>query len=139
MADEKKSEVVSIRLDTEDRERLKAFVEEEGKNNKDFMSLLLNLYELNKAKIKNVNLVGDIEQLEQQTAKINQIFINIVDKLEGQKASILENGAKELDIYKDKVYKLQEDNTSLKLDNETTNKMYTDVYNVNTSLKQQIE
>jgi len=63
MADEK-STVLGIRLDTEERKRFDEFVGEEGKNNKDFLNTLLNLYELNKGKVKNINLVGDIDVLE---------------------------------------------------------------------------
>ena len=93
MADEK-STVLGIRLDTEERKRFDEFVGEEGKNNKDFLNTLLNLYELNKGKVKNINLVGDIDVLEGYTNKIHQAFIAVIDKLESQK---------NLQIYKDKI------------------------------------
>jgi len=44
MVDEK-SKVLGIRIDTEERKRFDEFVSEEGKNNKDFLNTLLNLYE----------------------------------------------------------------------------------------------
>ena len=100
---EEKSTVLGIRLDTEERKRFDEFVNEEGKNNKDFLNTLLNLYELNKGKVKNINLIGDIEVLEGYTNKIQQTFINIIDKLENQKGDIVENSQKDLQIYKDKV------------------------------------
>ena len=114
MADEK-STVLGIRLDTEERKRFDEFVGEEGKNNKDFLNTLLNLYELNKGKVKNINLVGDIDVLEGYTNKIHQAFINVIDKLESQKGDISENGQKNLQIYKDKVSDLQNEINSITL------------------------
>ena len=86
MADENK--VLGIRLEPEERKRFDDFVTEGGKNNKDFLSTLLNLYELSKGKVKNINLVGDIEALEGYTNKIQKTFIDIIDKLENQKGDI---------------------------------------------------
>lgn len=114
---EEKSTVLGIRLDPEERKRFDEFVSEEGKNNKDFMCTLLNLYELNKGKVKNINLVGDIETLEGYTNKIHQTFINIIDKLESQKGDILEHSQKDLQIYKDKVNDLQINIDKIKLTN----------------------
>jgi chromosome segregation ATPase len=111
MADEK-STVLGIRLDTEERKRF-----EEGKNNKDFLNTLLNLYELNKGKVKNINLVGDIDVLEGYTNKIHQAFINIIDKLESQKGDIADNSQKNLQIYKEKIINLQNEFDNLNLVN----------------------
>lgn len=116
MADEK-STVLGIRLDTEERKRFDEFVGEEGKNNKDFLNTLLNLYELNKGKVKNINLVGDIDVLEGYTNKIHQAFINIIDKLESQKGDIADNSQKNLQIYKEKIENLQNEFYTLELIN----------------------
>ncbi|MBU3178012.1 hypothetical protein KPL47_16915 [Clostridium estertheticum] len=51
---------------------------------------------MNKGKVKNINLVGDIEVLEGYTNKIHQAFINVIDKLESQKGDISENDQKNL-------------------------------------------
>jgi len=106
MADEK-STVLGIRLDAPERKRFDEFVTDEGKNNKEFLSTLLNLYELNKGKVKNINLVGDIEVLEGYTNKIHKSFINIIDKLESQKNDISESNNKDLQIYKNRVNDLE--------------------------------
>ena len=136
MADEK-STVLGIRLDTEERKRFDEFVGEEGKNNKDFLNTLLNLYELNKGKVKNINLVGDIDVLEGYTNKIHQAFINVIDKLESQKGDISENGQKNLQIYKDKVTDLQNEIDSVTLLNSMNEEKLIILSNDNTSLKEQ--
>ncbi|MBU3076182.1 hypothetical protein [Clostridium estertheticum] len=136
MADEK-STVLGIRLDTEERKRFDEFVGEEGKNNKDFLNTLLNLYELNKGKVKNINLVGDIDILEGYTNKIHQAFINIIDKLESQKGDISENSQKNLQIYKDKVSDLQNEIESVTLVNSMNEEKLIILSNDNTSLKEQ--
>ncbi|MBU3182626.1 hypothetical protein [Clostridium psychrophilum] len=136
MADEK-STVLGIRLDTEERKRFDEFVGEEGKNNKDFLNTLLNLYELNKGKVKNINLVGDIDVLEGYTNKIHQAFINVIDKLESQKGDISENGQKNLQIYKDKVSDLQNEIDSVTLLNSMNEEKLVILSKDNTSLKEQ--
>jgi len=136
MADEK-STVLGIRLDTEERKRFDEFVGEEGKNNKDFLNTLLNLYELNKGKVKNINLVGDIDVLEGYTNKIHQAFINIIDKLESQKGNIAENSQKDLQIYKDKVNDLQNEIDSVTLLNSTNEEKLIILSNDNVALRQQ--
>ena len=135
--DEEKSKVLGIRLDTDERKRFDEFVTEEGKNNKEFLNTLLNLYELNKGKVKNINLVGDIEILEGYTNKIHQSFINIIDKLESQKNDISENSSKDLQIYKDKVNNLQNEFNDIKLINSTNEEKLTSVNNDNITLKEQ--
>jgi len=136
MADEK-STVLGIRLDTEERKRFDGFVSEEGKNNKDFLNTLLNLYELNKGKVKNINLVGDIDVLEGYTNKIHQAFINIIDKLESQKGDISENSQNNLQIYKDKVSDLQNEIDSVTLLNSTNEEKLIILSNDNISQKEQ--
>ena len=136
MADEK-STVLGIRLDAEERKRFDEFVGEEGKNNKDFLNTLLNLYELNKGKVKNVNLVGDIDILEGYTNKIHKAFINIIDKLESQKDDISENNQKNLQIYKEKVNNLNDELELIKVINSTNNEKLTLVNNNNATLKDQ--
>jgi len=136
MADEK-STVLGIRLDTEERKRFDEFVGEEGKNNKDFLNTLLNLYELNKGKVKNINLVGDIDVLEGYTNKIHQAFINIISKLENQKGDISENSQKNLQIYKDKVSDLQNEIDSVTLLNSMNEEKLIILNNDNVALKEQ--
>jgi len=136
MADEK-STVLGIRLDTEERKRFDEFVGEEGKNNKDFLNTLLNLYELNKGKVKNINLVGDIDVLEGYTNKIHQAFIGIIDKLESQKDDISENSQKNLQIYKEKISNLQNEIDSVNLLNSMNEEKLIILSNDNTSLKEQ--
>lgn len=136
MADEKSS-VLGIRLDIEERKKFDEFVASEGKNNKEFLSTLLNIYELNKGKTKNINLVGDIEELEGYTNKIQKVFINIIDKLENQKEGIAENSQKDLQIYKDKVNSLIIDNERLTLVNSTIDDKLTNVNNIMLTIEEQ--
>jgi chromosome segregation ATPase len=134
MADENK--VLGIRLDAEERKRFDEFVSQEGKNNKEFIGTLLNLYELNKGKVKNINLVGDIEVLESYTSKIQQTFINIIEKLESQKGDIIEDSNKDLSIYKDKVNELQNKLDTLKASNTTNSEELTRVNSVMLTLEE---
>ncbi|MCJ7691686.1 MAG: hypothetical protein MUO60_20600 [Clostridiaceae bacterium] len=136
MADEK-STVLGIRLDTEERKRFDEFVGEEGKNNKDFLNTLLNLYELNKGKVKNINLVGDIDVLEGYTNKIHQAFINIIDKLESQKGDLEDNSQKNLQIYKEKVNNLEEELEAIQALNSARQTELKSSYTDNTTLKEQ--
>jgi chromosome segregation ATPase len=136
MADEK-STVLGIRLDTEERKRFDEFVGEEGKNNKDFLNTLLNLYELNKGKVKNINLVGDIDVLEGYTNKIHKAFINIIDKLESQKGDIVDNSQKNLQIYKEKVNNLEEELEAIKVLTSVRQTELNSSYTDNTTLKEQ--
>ena len=136
MADDK-STVLGIRLDAEERKRFDDFVNEEGKNNKTFLDALLNLYELNKGKVKNINLVGDIETLEGYMNKIQQAFINVIDKLESQKGYIAENSQKDLQIYKDKVNNLENELETIKLVNSDKQTKLTSVCTDNITLKEQ--
>jgi len=136
MADEK-STVLGIRLDTEERKRFDEFVGEEGKNNKDFLNTLLNLYELNKGKVKNINLVGEIDVLEGYTNKIHQAFINIIDKLESQKGDIADNSQKNLQIYKEKVNNLEEELEAINVLNSARQTELKSSYTDNTTLKEQ--
>jgi hypothetical protein len=135
VADENK--VLGIRLDAEERKRFDEFVSEEGKNNKDFLNTLLNLYELNKGKVKNINLVGDIETLEGYTNKIQQAFINVIEKLESQKEGIAEHSQKDLQIYKEKVNNLEFELDAIKLVNSARQKELINVNSDNVTLKEQ--
>ncbi len=134
---EDKSTVLGIRLDAEERKRFDSFVSEEGKNNKTFLDTLLNLYELNKGKVKNINLVGDIETLEEYTNNIHQAFINVIDKLESQKGYIAENSQKDLQIYKDKVNNLENELEAIKLVNLDRQTELTSINDDNINLKEQ--
>ncbi|MBU3114540.1 hypothetical protein [Clostridium lacusfryxellense] len=136
MADEK-STVLGIRLDAEERKRFDEFVGEEGKNNKDFLNTLLNLFELNKGKVKNINLVGDIDVLEGYTNKIHQSFINIIDKLESQKGDIADTSQKNLQIYKEKVNNLEDELETIKVLNSDRETELKSSYTDNTTLKEQ--
>jgi chromosome segregation ATPase len=135
--DEEKSKVLGIRLDTDERKRFDEFVTDEGKNNKEFLTTLLNLYELNKGKVKNINLVGDIEVLEGYTNKIHQSFINIIDKLESQKGDISEKSDKDLQIYKNRVNDLESKIDTTNTINSSNEEKLTIVNNENATLKEQ--
>lgn len=135
MADE--SKVLGIRVDAAEKERFEKYVAEERGSNKEFLSTLLGLYELNKNKANNINLVGDIEELEKYTNKIHQSFINIVNKLESQKEDIVLDSNKELLIYKEKVNTTQDELVKLKQEKSTNDAKLTDVNNVLLTLQEQ--
>ncbi|MBK5201416.1 MAG: hypothetical protein JJE21_07765 [Spirochaetaceae bacterium] len=97
----------------------------------------MNLYELNKGKVKNINLVGDIDVLEGYTNKIHQSFINIIDKLESQKGDLEDNSQKNLQIYKEKVNNLEEELEAIKVLNSARQTELKSSYTDNTTLKEQ--
>lgn len=142
MVDEKekdKNNPFSVRLEPEEKKKLIQFIDESGKNNKEFMTSLINLYELNKVKIKNIDLIGDINKLEVDTSNILKRFNDIIETLEGQKTHIIEESSKELSLYKEKVNNVHQEIHEVKLDNARLKEMFTDVDNVNKSLKEQLQ
>jgi chromosome segregation ATPase len=136
---EKVTEVLGIRIEPDEKKRFEDFVKEESKNNKTFLTNLLDLYELNKGKIKNINLIGDIEELEKYTNKIQQSFVGVINKLESQKDGIREDLNKDLQIYKDKVNNLEYANEHFKLDITAVNEKINTVNNENIILIKQLE
>ncbi len=134
---EEKTKVFGVRLENEELEKINTYMQEEGKKNREFMQMLINLYELQKGKAKNINLVGDIEELEKYTSKMHQAFINIIDKLEGQKECIAEEKNNELQIYKEKVNALKKELEELKENNSINEERLNAINIENNSLKEQ--
>lgn len=134
----KKDAPTSLRMYEDDKEKLQKFIEEEGKSQKDFMASMMGLYELNKSKAKNINLVGDIEQLEQLTAKINNTFVNVIEKLEGQKEVIASEKDKELSIYKDKIESLSNANADITNRYEMLQEVYNNISKEYELMKEQV-
>jgi len=136
---EKFTEVLGIRLETDEKKRFEDFVKEESKNNKTFLTNLLDMYELNKGKTKNINLVGDIEELEKYTNKIQQAFIGVINKLESQKEGLKDDFSKDLQLYKEKVNTLEYNNELINSDNITINEKFNSVNIENITLNKQLE
>lgn len=134
----KKDAPTSLRMYEDDKEKLQKFIEEEGKSQKDFMASLMGLYELNKSKAKNINLVGDIEQLEQLTAKVNNVFINVIEKLEGQKDVIASEKDKELSVYKDRIESLSKANADITSNYEMLQEVYNNISKEYEMMKEQV-
>ena len=74
----------SVKVSSEDQERLKALVNESGLNQKDFFVQLLSIYELQKARENTPIMASDIDELETLTRRINSIFINVAERIETQ-------------------------------------------------------
>lgn len=68
----------STKMDLEIKEKLQAMIEESGAKQKDFMAMLVNNYEANRARESMGQQAKELEQLRHHLARIEEIYINIV-------------------------------------------------------------
>lgn len=123
----------SVRMEQEDKQKLLQLIQESGKSNKEFMSVLLNAYELNKTKVEIPDIAKDIEGLEALTKQINEYYVNMGKRIENiQKSKDIEF-TKETEVYKSKIEVLKADNDKLNGDYEGLQQSYK---NINTDYEQ---
>lgn len=126
MADEKNTPF-AVRMDQDEKERLLALIQESGKNNKEFMSSLLNAYELNKTKVEIPELAQDITALQALTQQINDYYVNIGKRIETmQKLKDLEF-TKEMEVYKNRIDTLKVENDKLRIDFSAVQQAYNSI------------
>jgi Chromosome segregation ATPases len=117
----------SVRMEQDDKEKLLQLIQESGKSNKEFMSVLLSAYELNKAKIEMPEIAKDIEGLQAVTQRINDYYVNIGKRIEDMQKSKDIEFTKELEIYKSRIETLKDENEKITSEFETVQQSYNNV------------
>ena len=107
-----------------------------GQGNGAFMDHMINCVKLNENKSKNVDLVGDINSLESHVNSIQSIFLNVIDKIEGQKFGITQDNINSNKIYIEKITDLEDKLEKLKLSNIEKDKALNGEISVNASLSE---
>lgn len=100
----------SVRMEQGDKEKLMQLIQDSGKSNKEFMTSLISIYELNKAKIEIPDIAQDIEGLEALTKQINDYYVNMGKRItEVQKSKDVEF-TKSMEVYKNRIEVLKAEN-----------------------------
>lgn len=129
----------SVRMEQEDKQKLLQLIQESGKSNKDFMSVLLNAYELNKTKVEIPEIAEDLKGLEALTKQINNYYVNMGKRIENiQKSKDIEF-TKEVEIYKNRIEVLKADNDKLNGECEGLQQSYNNSCTDNEKLKSQLQ
>lgn len=129
----------SVRMEQDDKEKLLQLIQESGRSNKEFMSVLLSAYELNRAKIEIPNIAKDIEGLQALTQRINDYYVNIGKRIEDiQKSKDIEF-TKEVEVYKSRIEILKAENDKLINDFEGLQESYNNISNDYDDIKKQVD
>jgi len=137
MADEKNNPF-SVRMEPEDKEKLMELIQESGKSNKDFMSVLMSAYEINKAKVDIPQIAQDISHLEALTAQVNTIYLNMGRRIQDIEQAKTLKFDKDLELYKSRIENLQAQNEGLKIDKEILSEKLQEAENHNTEIDKQL-
>jgi|GEM_PF-3715756 len=108
------SEMYSVRLGEVEREKLNRFVSESGLSNKDFISDLISMYEMQKAKTAEPVFAEDIKELETVTRRMNAIYVNMVERVNSMMMESAEQVKSEKEVYEKKLAELSAENQRLK-------------------------
>lgn len=73
--------ILSVRINEELKEKFIKLAQEAGVNNKEFMEQVVSHYELNSAAKEESYFKSDISELQELTRRINDIYINMIDKI----------------------------------------------------------
>lgn len=129
----------SVRMEQDDKERLLQLIQESGRSNKEFMSVLLSAYELNKAKIEIPDIAKDIEGLQAVIQRINDYYVNIGKRIEDvQKTKDIEF-TKEVEIYKSRIETLKAENDKVKSEFEALQHSYNNICGNYDDVNKQLE
>lgn len=131
--------VFSVRLEEQDKEKLLQMIQDSGRSNKEFMTVLLSAYELNKTKVDIPDIAKDIEGLQALTQRINEYYVNIGKRIEDiQKLKDVQY-TKDMDIYINRIDTLKSENQKLSDDSLELKQAYNNACNDNEEYKKQLE
>jgi hypothetical protein len=71
----------SVRIPDEMKEKISGMISESGLNSKDFLAQIIQIYELKQVKDLQPLMESDIDELSAITGRINNIFINIGNRI----------------------------------------------------------
>lgn len=74
------TEVFSIKVSAEVKEKLKSLIESSGLQTKDFIEQMVKIYEINTSKEIFPQFTGDIEELHAITKRIYDIYLGIIER-----------------------------------------------------------
>ncbi len=129
----------SVRMETEDKEKLMELIQESGKSSKEFMGILMGAYELNKVKIDIPEVAEDINHLEALTNQINNIYVNMAKRIQTIDAAKTLQFNKDVEIYKSKIESLKAENQELNIDKESMATTLQGAFNISDELKKQVK
>jgi hypothetical protein len=129
----------SVRMETDDKEKLMELIQGSGKSSKEFMGILMGAYELNKVKMDIPEVAEDINHLEALTNQINNIYVNMAKRIQTIDAAKALQFNKDMEIYKSKIESLNAENEGLKMDKEATCATLLESSNINEELKKQVK
>jgi hypothetical protein len=128
----------SVRMETDDKEKLIELIQESGKSSKEFMGILMGAYELNKVKLDIPEVAEDINHLEALTNQINNVYMNMAKRIQTIDTAKTLQFNKDMEIYKDKIESLKAENEGFKADKESMTIILQESSNVNEALKKQV-
>lgn len=128
----------SVRMESDDKEKLIELIQESGKSSKEFMGILMGAYELNKVKMDIPEVAEDLNHLEALTNQVNNIYINLAKRIQTIDTAKTLQFNKDIEIYKDKIESLKTENEGFKIDKESMIISLQDSFNINEELKKQV-
>jgi hypothetical protein len=128
----------SVRMETDDKEKLIELIQESGKSSKEFMGILMGAYELNKVKLDIPEVAEDINHLEALTNQINNVYMNMAKRIQTIDTAKTLQFNKDMEIYKDKIESLKAENEGFKVDKESMAIILQESSNINEVLKKQV-
>ena len=129
----------SVRMESGDKEKLLELIQGSGKSNKEFMSDLLNAYELNKTKIEIPDIAKDIEGLQALTKQINEYYVNMGKRIENIRKCKDIEFTKETEVYRNRIDVLKADNDKINGDYESLQQSYNNSCNDYKKCKAQLD
>ena len=125
----------SVRIPDEMKEKISGMISESGLNSKDFLAQIIQIYELKQVKDLQPLIESDIDELAAITGRINNIFINIGNRITSylrqkddenhlkltEKSEMLELLNKNIKEQDEKLLKYQEKVNALENENEEVN------------------
>lgn len=140
MASDEKNTPFSVRMDSDDKEKLMAMIKESGADsNKDFMKTLMSAYAMNKVKLEIPEAAESIKKVEELTQLINDYFVNISKHIKITKESMNLQFTKDIDVYKARLETLSDENTKLNYKMDTLNAAYNNACDDMEGLKKELE
>jgi chromosome segregation ATPase len=128
------SEVFSVKVSEELKEKIKGFIDESGMQGKDFMEEIIRLYELNAAKDIMPSAMGDVEELQAVTRRINDIFVGLIERSsnltkdrEMALNSEIDKKNRSITLVQEKLDKTLEELEGFRTENENINKKYQEI------------
>ncbi|MBU3146512.1 hypothetical protein KPL47_22880 [Clostridium estertheticum] len=128
----------SVRMESDDKEKLMELIQGSGKSSKEFMGILMGAYELNKVKLDIPEVAEDINHLEALTNQINNVYMNMATRIQTIDTAKTLQFSKDMEIYKSNIESLKVENQGLNIDKETMETTLQGSFNINDELKKQV-